>query len=86
MKYQELKEQICDVCHKMWQLGWVAANDGNVTVLLPDGNLMATPTGVSVCIMSACQPSVANLAVRALTRILLRSWVSWSRRLLISSQ
>ena len=24
-----IKEQICDVCHKMWQLGWVAANDGN---------------------------------------------------------
>ena len=27
---QEIKEQLCDVCHKMWQLGWVAANDGNV--------------------------------------------------------
>lgn len=25
-----IKDQICDVCHKMWQLGWVAANDGNV--------------------------------------------------------
>lgn len=23
-----IREQICDVCHKMWQLGWVAANDG----------------------------------------------------------
>ncbi|MTW31070.1 class II aldolase/adducin family protein, partial [Streptococcus pneumoniae] len=22
-----IREQICDVCHKMWQLGWVAAND-----------------------------------------------------------
>lgn len=30
----------------MWQLGWVAANDGNVTVKLPDGNFMATPTGI----------------------------------------
>lgn len=47
MKYQELREQICDVCHKMWQLGWVAANDGNVSVKLPDGNFMATPTGSS---------------------------------------
>ena len=42
-----IKEQICDVCHKMWQLGWVAANDGNVSVKLPDGNFMATPTGIS---------------------------------------
>ena len=32
------KEQICDVCHKMWQLGWVAANDGTI---------LATPTGMS---------------------------------------
>lgn len=38
MNYQEIREQICDVCHKMWQLGWVAANDGNVSVKLPDGN------------------------------------------------
>jgi L-fuculose-phosphate aldolase len=43
----ELREQICDVCHKMWQLGWVAANDGNVSVKLEDGTFLATPTGVS---------------------------------------
>ena len=47
MEYMELREQICDVCHKMWQLGWVAANDGNVSVKLPDGNFLATPTGIS---------------------------------------
>ena len=47
MKYQEIKEQICDVCHKMWQLGWVAANDGNVSVRLEDGRILATPTGMS---------------------------------------
>lgn len=47
MKYQEIREQICDVCHKMWQLGWVAANDGNVTVKLEDGTFLATPTGIS---------------------------------------
>ena len=47
MNYQEIREQICDVCHKMWQLGWVAANDGNVSVKLPDGNFLVTPTGIS---------------------------------------
>lgn len=44
---KETKDAICDVCHKMWQLGWVAANDGNVTVLLDDDTLLATPTGIS---------------------------------------
>ena len=31
MEITGIKDQICDVCHKMWQLGWVAANDGNVS-------------------------------------------------------
>lgn len=44
---QEIREQICDICHKMWQLGWVAANDGNVSVKLSDGTFLATPTGMS---------------------------------------
>ncbi|MBR1459862.1 MAG: class II aldolase/adducin family protein [Oscillospiraceae bacterium] len=43
----QIKQEICDVCHKMWQLGWVAANDGNVSVRLPDGTFLATPTGIS---------------------------------------
>ena len=46
LKYMEIREQICDVCHKMWQLGWVAANDGNVSVKLEDGTFLATPTGI----------------------------------------
>ena len=47
MDTQQIKEQICDVCHKMWQLGWVAANDGNVSVRLEDGTFLCTPTGIS---------------------------------------
>ena len=47
MKYLEIREQICDVCRKMWQLGWVAPNDGNVSVKLEDGTFLATPTGIS---------------------------------------
>lgn len=46
-KEMELREQVCDICHKMWQLGWVAANDGNVSVKLPDGTFLTTPTGMS---------------------------------------
>lgn len=42
-----IKEQICDVCHKTWQLGWVAANDGNVSARLEDGSILCTPTGMS---------------------------------------
>ena len=44
---QQLKELICDIAQKMWQLGWVAANDGNISCRLEDGNFLATPTGIS---------------------------------------
>ena len=47
MDSQEIREQICDVCHKMWQLGWVAANDGNVSVRNEDGTYWITPSGIS---------------------------------------
>ncbi len=47
MELNTVKEQICDVCHKMWLLGWVAANDGNVSAKLSDGRILATPTGIS---------------------------------------
>ena len=47
MDIAALKEQMCDICHKTWQLGWVAANDGNLTARLEDGTFLATPTGVS---------------------------------------
>jgi len=36
-----------DVYHKMRKHGWVVANDGNVSVKLPEGNFMATSTGIS---------------------------------------
>ena len=51
--YEEIKEQIVDVCHKMWQQGWVAANDGNVTVKVGEGRYLATQTGVSKAFITA---------------------------------
>ncbi|MBS5150478.1 MAG: class II aldolase/adducin family protein [Butyricicoccus pullicaecorum] len=52
MNYQEVREQICDICYKMWQLGWVAANDGNVSVKLEENLFLATPTGISKSFMT----------------------------------
>ena len=46
------REEICDVCHKMWQRGIVAANDGNVSVKLADGTFLCTPSGVSKAAMT----------------------------------
>ena len=37
MNYLKEKEAICDVGHRLWQLGFVAANDGNISIKLDDG-------------------------------------------------
>ncbi len=47
MNYQNEREQICDVCHKLWTRGIVAANDGNVSMMLEDGTILCTPSGIS---------------------------------------
>lgn len=47
MDLQEIKEQMCDVGHRLWTLGFIAANDGNITVKLGNGEFLATPTGMS---------------------------------------
>ena len=44
---RELRQEIVEVGKLVYQKGWVAANDGNITVRLDNGCLLATPTGVS---------------------------------------
>ena len=44
---QEHREEIVQVGRLMFEKGWIAANDGNITVRLDSGHLLATPRGVS---------------------------------------
>ena len=39
-------QDIVEVGRLMWQKGWVAAQDGNISVRLDDGRILCTPTGV----------------------------------------
>ncbi len=43
----QLRDYICEICKLMWMQGWVAANDGNVSARLPNGDILCTPSGVS---------------------------------------
>jgi L-fuculose-phosphate aldolase len=43
----ELRKDIVEIGKLVYQKGWVAANDGNITIRLDDGRILATPTGVS---------------------------------------
>ena len=43
----EIKKEICEVGHKLWLKGFVAANDGNISVKVSENEYYCTPTGVS---------------------------------------
>ncbi len=47
MSENELKRQIIEIGKRLWMRGYVAANDGNITVKINDEEILATPTGVS---------------------------------------
>ena len=47
MEEQKLREFICEIGRNIWERQMVAANDGNITAKLADGNILCTPTGVS---------------------------------------
>ncbi len=44
MSEERLQQEIADICHLVYERGFVAATDGNVSVRLPDGTIMCTPT------------------------------------------
>ena len=43
---REYREDIIQICKLVFQKGWVAANDGNVSLRLDNERILATPTGV----------------------------------------
>lgn len=49
---QRLREDICEVGRRLWTRGFVASNDGNISVRLPGDRLLVTPASVSKGFMS----------------------------------
>ena len=47
MTAEQIKQEICEVGHRLYDHGFVAANDGNISVKLNDNEFYCTPTGVS---------------------------------------
>lgn len=47
MEINEMKRQLVEVAHSLYQRGFVVGSAGNLSVLLEDGTFLATPTGSS---------------------------------------
>jgi L-fuculose-phosphate aldolase len=44
---QQCREDLVSVCHLIYEKGWVAMSDGNVSIRLEDDRILCTPTGAS---------------------------------------
>lgn len=47
MSPYEIKKEICEIGRRIYMNGFVAANDGNISVKVSDNEFYCTPTGVS---------------------------------------
>lgn len=51
-KEKKIKDEICEIGRRVYQNGFVAANDGNISVRAGENQFFITPTGVSKGYMS----------------------------------
>ncbi len=58
----QLREEIVEIGKLIYQKGWVAANDGNITVRIGDDRMLATPTGVSKGMMKPEDLIICDMA------------------------
>lgn len=47
MNYETQRLLMCELGRRMWQKGWLAANDGNLSRRLGEGLFLVTPAGAS---------------------------------------
>jgi len=59
---QEHREDLVQVCHRVHEKGWVAMNDGNVSIRLDAERILCTPTAVSKGMVHAEDLIVCDMA------------------------
>jgi L-fuculose-phosphate aldolase len=64
---REFRQDIVEVGRLVYQKGWVAANDGNISVRLDPERVLCTPTGVSKGLMRPDDLIVCDMQGRKLT-------------------
>ena len=64
---EQLRADIVEVGRRVYERGYVASNDGNISVKLSDGRLLATPTGVSKGFMTPDMLVTTDMTGKKLT-------------------
>lgn len=60
----ELRQQVVEICHRMYQQGFIAAADGNVSVRLGRDRVLVTPSGLNKGYIGPQDLVVTDLAGR----------------------
>jgi len=60
-----IKQQIVDIGKRIWQRGYAASNDGNITVMLNDNEILTTPMPKSS--LKSIDKEIIEQAVREIT-------------------
>ena len=56
-----LRREICEVGRRIYERGYVAANDGNISARLSDDRVLCTPTGVSKGFLTEDMLSICDM-------------------------
>src|SRR5690606_18247859 len=59
---ERLRAEICEVGRRLYARGYVASNDGNISVRLDEGRILATPTSVSKGFMTPDMMVITDLS------------------------
>lgn len=59
---QEHRDDIVRVCRLIYEKGWVAMNDGNVSIRIAEDRILCTPTAVSKSMVEAADLIVCDMA------------------------
>jgi L-fuculose-phosphate aldolase len=59
---QEYREDMTRVCRLIYEKGWVAANDGNVSIRLDEDRILCTPTAISKGMVESDDLMICDLA------------------------
>ena len=56
-----LRRDLCEVGKRIYQRGYVAANDGNISARMSDDRVLCTPTGVSKGFLSEDMLAICDM-------------------------
>lgn len=45
-RYEQTRQEICEICHLLYSRGYVVSNDGNVSARVETDRILITPSGV----------------------------------------